>query len=141
MSYQQELAALRQKYQMESFLENASPQLQQAAEQQAEYEEVNPVEQEVALHRQWAIDAGMNPVFESQADLNSEEGRHAIKKYEEEMSKNPVFQKYGPQLRDAVMQLRSEVENPNSPMNLEQAQQTFRELVMKAQEDYANGGK
>lgn len=137
MSYQEQLQYLRQKYGVEA--EKVNEQSTPA------WEEVDEETEQRLKERQnkdkWIEDAGMSPIFESADPLTTAGGRARMEDFDSKFSNDPMVQKYGQSLFDAVNQMVAEVQNPNTPFDNNQATEMLKQMIASMRQEAMNGGK
>lgn len=125
MSYQEQLQYLRQKYGVEA--EKVNEQTTPA------WEEVDEETERKLKERnekdKWIEDAGMSPIFEASDPQHTAAGRARMEDFDAKFSKDPIVQKYGDKLFDAVQQMVAEVQNPNTPFDNATATEMLKKIV------------
>lgn len=137
MSYQEQLAYLRNKYNLEAekVNEDTTPAWEEVDE------ETDKRLKEREERDRWIDDAGLNPTYQINDPLTTKGGRERMVDFDSKFNSNPIVQKYGPQLFEAVQQMLTEVNNPNTPFDMNQAQEMVKQLVVGIRQEVMNDSK
>lgn len=138
MSYQEQLAYLRQKREQTAASVTQAPSTvmaqQQQQAQQGQWQEMD--EQTIAAINerqqkdQWLTDAGENVNTATSMDVSRIDADQE-KIFKEEFDNDPMTKKYGEKVDALLQELYKLVQDPNSPMNGEQAFGMFQDILGK----------
>lgn len=134
MSYQDQLAYLRQKREQTGASITQAPstaaqQQQQGGWQEMDEQTVNAIN-ERQQKDQWLDDAGENINTATSMDVNNV-GADQEALFKEQFDKDPLTKKYGEKVDAMLQELFQLVQDPNSPMNGEQAFGLFQDVLGK----------
>lgn len=132
MSYQEQLAYLRQKREQTANTVTSAPSTQQASPQEAQWQEMDEETVKAIDERkqkdQWLSDAGENVDLSTSMDI-SRVGVDQQELFKKEFDADPLTQKYGEKVDGMLQELYKLVQDPNSPMNGEQAFTMFQDVL------------
>lgn len=134
MSYQEQLAYLRQKREQTASTVTQAPSTQQASPQQEQWQEMDEQTMAAINERQqkdqWLDDAGEGVNTATSMDI-SRIGADEEALFKEQFDKDPLTQKYGEKVDAMLQELFKLVQDPNSPMNGEQAFGMFQDILTR----------
>lgn len=132
MSYQDQLAYLRQKREQTANSVTQAPSSAAMEQQQNGWQEAD--EQTIAAINerqqkdQWLEDAGENINTATSMDI-SRVGKDETELFKEQFDNDPMTKKYGAKVDALLQELFKLVQDPNSPMNGEQAFGMFQDVL------------
>lgn len=132
MSYQEQLAYLRQKREQTANTVTQAPSTQQASPQQEQWQEMDEQTMAAINERQqkdqWLDDAGESVNTATSMDI-SRIGEDEQELFKKQFDADPLTQKYGEKVDAMLQELFKLVQDPNSPMNGEQAFGMFQDIL------------
>lgn len=132
MSYQEQLAYLRQKREQTANTVTQAPSSQQATPQQEQWQEMDEQTMAAINERQqkdqWLDDAGESINTATSTNVQNVGGdQEAL--FKQQFDADPLTKKYGEKVDAMLQELYQLVQDPNSPMNGEQAFGLFQDVL------------
>lgn len=130
MSYQEQLAYLRQKYGQEEAKLNVP-----AAPEWAEVDEgAQAAIEERQMKDQWLEESGGYNLNTTVDPRTTRQGQERQAAFEKEFAAMPLTHKYGKKVEDLLGELARQIQDPNSPVDPQQASQLFTQMVDQMRE-------
>lgn len=125
MSYQEQLAYLRQKYGQEQAQVNEPTAPEWAEVDEKAQEAIN----ERQMKDQWLEESGEYHTATTVDPRLTKHGQERQAIFEKEFAENPLTKKYGGKVEELLGELQRQVMDPNSPVNPEQALELFNGFI------------
>lgn len=148
LTYEQQLAQLRQMVGAERNAPTNKPTT--VKEKNDEWNDVQKREAEDAIdyrrrEDEWLEEAGYGTTFLTEDPRWPKDENKRMAMFEEEMNNNRYYKKYGQQVIQMAQELLAQVNDPNSPMDAQQAikygEQLIDQYVVEFDDEEANHGQ
>lgn len=131
LTYEQQLAQLRQ---MVGAERNVPSQTMAQPSKDDTWNDVQKQEAEDAIRQReerdlWLEEAGYGSTFLTEDPRWPKDETKRTAMFEAEFSKNPYYIKYGDQVQQMAQELLAQVQDPNSPMDAQQAIKVAKDLL------------